>query len=339
MKAYRIHAPHTIKLDEMEALPVGENCVKLKNLMCGVTSTDLAVYEGRITDKYPIIPLRQCVGFVSAVGGEVRGVARGQRVVTYPQASCGTCKACKESRYYDCERPLLFGVKEDGFLSDFSVVSASDVYTIPDRITDEEAAFIEDIATALNVLSKMNVEKGEQIVIMGATVEGIILAQLAMYYQAVPIIVDMHADMLGIAQRSGVYFTVNAVDDNVVKKILSLTGGHMASACAYMVDCGLPVQSVCDYTAMRGKVAIVGRSGEKDASLNINSLIEKNLELRTVVDCGKNYSTAINLLANHTVKVDALCGRVVPFEEAPAAYEELTGENGHTRFKTLFKMK
>ena len=48
MKAYRIHSPRTLKLDETEALPVGDNCVKLKNLICGITPADVAVYEGRL---------------------------------------------------------------------------------------------------------------------------------------------------------------------------------------------------------------------------------------------------------------------------------------------------
>ncbi len=338
MKAYRIHSPHTIKLDEMDALPVGENCIKLKNLMCGISLTDLAVYEGRMPTKYPMIPARQCVGFVSEVGTGVTGISRGSRVVTYPQASCHGCKACKDSRYFDCEKPLLFGVGEDGFLSDFSVVSADDVYTIPDRINDEEAVFIEHVAVALNALSKLDIDKGDQIVVMGATVDGIILAQLAMYYQAVPIMVDLHDDMLKLAQKSGVYFTVNAVDDNVVKKILSLTGGHMANACVYMGNSGMPLQSVCDYTATRGKVAVVGRIGERDLTLGVNALLEKNLDLYTVVDCGKNYSSAINLLANRTVTVENLCESVVPFDKVPEAFEELTNGSVASTLKTIVKM-
>ncbi len=51
MKAYRIHGPHTIKLDEMEAMPVGDNCIKLKNLMCGITTADVAVDDGRVQTK------------------------------------------------------------------------------------------------------------------------------------------------------------------------------------------------------------------------------------------------------------------------------------------------
>lgn len=336
MKAYRIHAPLTVKLEEMDALPVGENCVKLKNLICGITPADIAVYEGKCETHYPIIPVRQCVGFVSEVGANVAGLARGNRVVTYPYASCHTCKACKDGRFYDCEKPALFGVGEDGFLSDFSVASANDVYIIPDRIKDEEAIFIEHIALALNALSRLHVEKGEQIVIMGATVVGIILAQVAMYYQAVPIVVDMRDEMLSLAQKAGVYFTVNAVNDDVVKKILSLTGGHMASSCAYMVASSMPLRNASDYTAQGGRIAIVGRHTGEDYTCNIADLLKKNIDLYTVMDCGKNYSSAINLLANHTVNVDTLYDEIVPFDKVPEMYETLSNDGGS--LKTLIKI-
>ena len=338
MKAYRIHGPHNIKLDEMNAQPVGENCIKLKNLMCGFTSADIAVYDGRLQTKYPIVPLGQGVGFVSEGGTGVSRISRGQRVVTYPQASCHSCKACKDAHSTDCEKPLRFGVEEDGFLSDFSVVSASDVYTIPDRITDSEAVFIEHIATALNALNKLNVEKGDQVVIMGATVDGIILAQLVMYYQAVPIMVDMQDDMLKLAQQAGVYFTVNAVDDNVCKKILALTGGHMADACIYLTDSHMSLQSAWDYTAVRGRVGIIGKNSMNDLNCNINVMLEKNINLYTIVDCGKNYSSAINMLANRTVTVDSLCGSVVEFKDIPSAYETLMSDSHDSRFKTLIKI-
>lgn len=338
MKAYRIHAPHTIQLDEMDALPVGEKCVKLKNLMCGITSLDVGVYEGRIKAECPIIPVHQCVGFVSEVGESVTALQRGKRVVTYPQASCHGCKACKESRYFDCEKPVVFGVGEDGFLSDFSVVSEDDVYIIPDRIKDEEAVFIENVARSLNALSHMNVDKGDQIVIMGATVDGIIMAQAAMYYQAVPIVVDMRDDMLALAQKAGVYFIVNAVNEDVCKKILSLTGGRMADACAYFVNSGLPLQSACDYTKSRGKIAVIGNAGEANLTCNVSDLLRKNLDLFTVVDCGKNFSSAINLLANRTVSVEALCEKTVSFADVPEMFEAMSENEESAPLKTIVKM-
>lgn len=338
MKAYRVHSPHIIKLDEMEALPVGAICVKLKNLMCGISSADISVYSGKRAVQYPIIPVRQCVGFVSEVGSDVTRIARGNRVVTYPHASCHACKACKEARFAECEKAALFGVAENGFLSDFSVVSASDVYPIPEWIKDDEAVFIEDIAMAINTINTLDVEKGEHIVIVGATVVGLILAQVAMYYQAVPIVVDMRSELLALAQKSGVYFTVNAVNDDVSKKILALTGGHMADACAYFVDSGLPVHNVFDYTVPHGKIALVGRMTGAELNCNLNTFMEKNLNLTTVTDCGKNYPAAINMLANHTVKVDDLFERVVAFDQVPELYEQMSAAGNDNVLKMLVKI-
>lgn len=329
MRAYRIHSPHTVTLDELEAMPVGERCVKLKNRMCGISATDVSVYMGNIPVEYPIIPVRQSVGFVSEVGAEVSGLARGNRVVSYPQASCHGCKACKDGRYYDCDKPSVFGVKEDGFLSDFSVVSADDVYAIPDRLKDEEAVFTEHTAIAINVLSKLNVEKGEHFVIVGATDIGIILAQVAMYYQAVPIVIDMREDMLDIARKVGVYYTVNSVTEDVNKKIMSLTGGHMADACAYILSSTMPLRNVFDYASKNGRVALVGRLNSDDLKCDLGTFVEKNLDLVTVTDCGKNYPSAINMLANHTVAVDLLVDKIISFDDVPAALEACDpSENG-----------
>ena len=47
-------------------------------------------------------------------------------------------------------------------------------------IPHNRVVFIEHIATAINTLSKLGVEKGEHIVIVGATVVGLILAQVSL---------------------------------------------------------------------------------------------------------------------------------------------------------------
>lgn len=112
----------------------------------------------------------------------------------------------------------------------------------------------------------------------------------------------------------------------------------MANACAYLVGSGMPLHSVCDYTAVRGKVAIVGRVGGADMTFGINALLEKNIDLYTIVDCGKNYSSAINLLANRTVEVGSLYDRIVAFENAPEVFETLASPSYENPLKTLIKI-
>ncbi len=337
MKAYRIHSPNTVTLDEMDAQPVGENCIKIKNLVCGISTADFAVLTGKQIVQYPIIPVRQCVGFVSEVGESVSGILRGNRVVVYPQASCHNCRPCKEARFYDCEKPRYFGITEDGFLSDFSVVSADDVYVIPDRLKDEEAIYTEHTATAISVLSRLNVEKGEHIIIVGASTLGIILAQVAMYYQAVPIVVDMREDMLAVAQKAGVYYTINSVEEDVNKKVISLTGGHMANACAYIVSSTMPLRNSFDITAKHGRVALVGNSRAEELKVDLGGMLEKGIDLLTVTSCGKNYPSAINMLANRTVSVDMLPRHEVSFADAGKALDD--GIAGNDEGKILVRIK
>ncbi|MCH5351377.1 MAG: alcohol dehydrogenase catalytic domain-containing protein [Clostridiales bacterium] len=339
MKSYKIYSLHTIKAEESEAQPVGENCVKLKNLILGISSADIGVFTGRIPAQFPIIPVRQCVGFVSEVGSAVKGLSRGDRVVTYPQASCHGCKSCKEGKYYDCEKPNMFGLKENGFLSDFSVVSADDVYAIPERLKNEEAIYTEHTAMAMKVMAGLGVDKGDHLIIVGATSVGIILAQVAMYYQAVPIVVDMHEEMLNKARAAGVYYTINAVNEDVGKKILALTGGHMGDACAYFISSKMPLKNIIDYTARRGKVALVGKSNGVELTCSLGGFLEKNLDIITVTDCGKNYPSAINMLANHTVKVDMLSNHTISFGDVVAEFERMGAtENDGGNDKVLVKL-
>ncbi|MCH5161074.1 MAG: alcohol dehydrogenase catalytic domain-containing protein [Clostridiales bacterium] len=337
MKAYRIHSIHSMSLDELQVQPVGNNCVKLKNLLCGISPTDVFAYTGKVRANYPIIPARRCVSFVSETGEGVTNVQRGNRVVVYPQASCHNCKPCKEGKYYACEKPTEFGIEDDGFLSDFSVVSADDVYAIPDRIKNEEAVYIEQTAIAINVINQLQIEKGAHLVIVGATEIGILLAQVAMYYQAVPIVVDMHEDLLDSARQAGAYYTINSVEEDVNKKVLAITGGHMANACAYLYSPSMPLQNVFDCTARRGRVALVGRLNADELKCNLKALVDKHLDLISVVDCGKNYPSAINMLANHTIRTDVFHQKIVEFNAVPAAFEEAAA-NGPDGVNLLVKI-
>lgn len=83
------------------------------------------------------------------------------------------------------------------------VVPQSDLILLPPKVTPEEGVFIESVALAIAALDKLKLEKGEHIVIMGATGVGLILAQAALYYQAVPILVDLRRDRLELAERLG----------------------------------------------------------------------------------------------------------------------------------------
>ena len=86
MKAWRLHDKGKLTLDELPSQSVGEGCVKIKTLACGISLTDVLMYEGKLAPgSLPVIIGRQCVGMVTETGENVTGLVRGDRV------ACGNC--------------------------------------------------------------------------------------------------------------------------------------------------------------------------------------------------------------------------------------------------------
>lgn len=323
MKAWRVHSSGKIALDEMESQTVGADCVKLKVLTCGISGSDSAIYRGSKKSNLPVILGRQAVGFVSEIGSQVKTLQRGNRVVVFPYASCHKCEMCQAGKYSDCDEFKEYGVDEDGFMRDFAVVDSRDLYVLPDQVSDVEALFTEPIAAALHTVNKLKIEKGDTVVIVGATIIGLILAQVVMYYQAVPIVLDVRDDRLDIAKSLGVYYTVNTVTEDAAKKVLAITGAHMADSVAYLVSSKMPPQLCMDYSAPNTAIALVGTE-ENAGSLEVDLLpfLKKRMRMYAVADCGKYFSPAINLLVNKTVNVEPLISDEVNFQNFKKSFEE-----------------
>lgn len=339
MKAWRLNGKGDISLDEMNSQPVGEGCVKLKMLYSSISLTDQMLYDGRLAPKCtPLIIGRQAVGLVTETGASVTGLQRGNRVAVDPYLCCRSCAACKSGRGAECEKLLTHGVDDNGFMSDFAVVNAADAYQLPERVAASDAVFLEHIALAINTVSKLNPEKGEHIVIVGANVIGIIMAQVAMYYQAVPVLVDTRQDLLDKAAQLGVYYTVNSVDADPQKKIFSITGGRMAESVAYITTGKMSLVRSLDYAAKGGRVAIVGWTDEgSELNASFSSVFSRQLTVMGINNGAKNLSGAINMLACSAVDVKSLVSREIGFDEVKTYLDE-TAELPNKYLKLLVKM-
>lgn len=324
MKAWRIHEKEKLTLDELPVQTVGEGQVKIKLLASGISLTDVLLYEGELPlSGAPRIIGRQCVGLVTEVGEGVNGLTRGDRVAADPFVCCKTCAHCKAGEADACERMQCCGVDVDGYMSDFSVLPASSLYKLPERIQDGDAVFIDHIALSIAVVSKLNLEKGEHFVIVGANALGIILAQVALYYQAVPILVDTDSDMLALAENLGVYYTINSVESDPMKKVFALTGGKMAEAVAFIDTSLMSFGRSLDYAAQGGRVALVGWANAcEELSGSFSGVLNKQLKVMGVNNGARLFPAAINLLATRTVDVSRLISCEVGFDKVEESVRE-----------------
>src|SRR5256885_16154785 len=69
---------------------------------CGVCHTDLHYREGGINDDFPFLLGHEAAGVVEAVGEGVTDLEPGDYVILNWRAVCGTCRACKRGKPWDC---------------------------------------------------------------------------------------------------------------------------------------------------------------------------------------------------------------------------------------------
>ena len=241
MKAWKITAPRTVEQISSPSEPVGPGQVKVKIGYCLVSRPDIMTYKAETAAELPVVPGGSCCGMVVETGEGVGDLERGDRVFIHPQKYCGVCAACKAGHYSSCENVGYYGITCDGFMRDFAVVQSIDCTKLPERIQGRDAVFLDYIAIAVQTISALDIRKGEHIVIAGASTLGIILGQVALYYQTVPILVDTNPEYLDKASQLGIYYTINAAECNARNKIFHITGGKMAECAAHIASGLVPI--------------------------------------------------------------------------------------------------
>ena len=238
----------------------GLDSVKIKLTRALVTEDDIAYVCGEDKSiKLPVIPVRFAVGQVSEVAQDNEFLKKGDRVVLSSVSPCGSCPSCESGSPENCYNFSVAGKTTDGFLKDFAVTNLSNVYALPQSVKDADAVYIEYVALALSVIDKLNVKKSSHVAIIGGNVFASILAQILIYYQAVPILIDEREANLRMAKKSGIYYTVST-NSKPEKEIASITGGRMASSVVYVTRSGLNTELAYKIASHNAPVVFAGYS-------------------------------------------------------------------------------
>lgn len=120
----------------------GPRQVLIEVAACGVCRTDLHLLDGELPDiRYPIVPGHEIVGRIAELGGEVQGLAVGQRVgVAWMASACGHCEHCRRAHENLCDAARFTGYQVDGGYATHCVAEAGFVYPLPHLYDDAGAA-------------------------------------------------------------------------------------------------------------------------------------------------------------------------------------------------------
>jgi threonine dehydrogenase-like Zn-dependent dehydrogenase len=189
-----------------------EGWARVRPRLSGICGSDLATVTGRSSFYFgslislPFTPGHEVVGDlldpVTTEGGEL---APGTRVVVAPVLSCDArslprCGACAAGHRSRCERitsgHLAPGL-QTGYCADTGggwsgqfVAHASQLFAVPDGVSDERAVLVEPLACAIHSVRRADIAPGERVLVVGAGAIGLLtLLALRAYTSAGEIIV------------------------------------------------------------------------------------------------------------------------------------------------------
>ncbi len=224
-----------------------DDWVRVKTRLGGVCGTDLSSVRLHtslsITPfvSFPYVLGHEGVGTVSDIGAKVTGLKPGDRVVLEPIISCiprgfkDPCKFCQAGEVNICERftegivaPGFVGACRDtgGTWGEAFVAHQSQLYPVPDRVSDRNAVVVEPFATALHAVLQNRPGNQETVLVVGAGTIGlcVVAALRAIGSKARLIVLARHGFQAAAAEKLGATTVLRGSADEVTQNIGRIVG-------------------------------------------------------------------------------------------------------------------
>ncbi len=234
----RVAAAGQVALEAFEPAPPQAGQVLLRALTTLISpGTERAFFLNlENTDpSYPLYPGYSFIGEVSACGAGVTGLAVGDRV------------ACAAPH---CSHAL---------------VEAQACLPVPAALADEEAAFFNLLAIAMQGVRKARIELGESVAVLGAGLVGILAMRLAQLSGGLPVLgLDLDAGRLDLARQIGVDHTLIG-DERMPAALNEALGGAGADVVIEATGAPQLVSTAFQLAAEKGRVVLLGSTrGDAD---------------------------------------------------------------------------
>ncbi len=304
---------------QVSAVPAGEVLVRVR--AAALNHRDLSIMKGQYGARKPDtrVPGGDGAGEVLVVGPGVTGVAVGDRVTAphFVQWLDGE---------YD---PSIFtadlGSSRDGWLSEYIVLPAAALVSLPGNMSFEDAAALGAAGiTAWTVLETLGqIKPGDTALTLGTGGVSILALQIASMAGARVAITSSSDDKLAVARELGADITVNyRKDPDWAATVRAATGGRGVDIVVETVGLVTLEQSLAT-CAPNARVGLLGAlGGRPEDGAQLGNLILGNVILKGITSGSRRMLEDL-LVAFDTNGVQPKIDRVFPFAETPAAYDYL----------------
>jgi len=342
-----------LEMEEREIPAVGAEEGLLRVETCGLCGSDIEQYRGHFVQKglvrYPLIPGHEPIGRIAELGpvaAKSWGVKVGDRVALEPHLSCGRCHACSRGSYHLCKSllpinpaaygylPLDFGHGLWGGYSEYIHLHArTRLHKLPEQLPLAIAAMYQLLAAGIRW--SVHVPKtsfGDTVLILGCGQRGlgsVIACASAGVGNIIVTGLARDAHKLALARDLGAHATIVADRENVVKRVMELTGNRGADVVVDLTPVATqPIVDAVDAVRVGGTIVLAGiKGGSATVPLDSDRIVVKELTVQGVfTQAGAAYEQAISLLSRDSAKFTRMHTHDFPLHRAAEAIETLAGE-------------
>ncbi len=292
-------------------------------------------FESMIKEQGPLQLFgHEFCGEVVEIGEGVENIKLGDRVFHHRGVPCHNCALCRAGYEEYCQTVIWVGKDIPGCLAEYIALPAYMVATIPDSISDNEAAAMQPFESSVADVYATRIEMGDRVVVLGQGVMGLNIMQISRICGAGKIIsVDIRDEALKLSKKLGADFTINANKVDPVEAVMEITnnvGADVVFECAG----GSPEQGLSGAKTLNQSISIVRDEGKivqiahlpRDIMISARKITGRNIRYMGGSNCTRrliNY--AIDLVNSKRVQLSPYITHVLEgLDKVPNAFE-ITG--------------
>lgn len=218
-----------LKIEEMPVKAPNENQILVQVMASGVCHTDLHAADGDwpVKPRLPLIPGHEGIGYVAAVGSNVKNTKEGDIVgVPWLYSACGHCEHCITGWETLCESQVNGGYSIDGGYAEYVLADPNYVGRFSGTIDFVQMAPILCAGvTVYKGLKETEVRPGQWVAVSGIGGLGHVAVQYAKAMGLHVLAVDVADDKLNLAKKLGADMAVNGKNPDEVMNARKETGG------------------------------------------------------------------------------------------------------------------
>ena len=341
MKAQVFRGVNQLSYEDLPVPILADDEVLVKVQVVGLCQSDIKKILYPLYEP-PRIFGHETAGIIAEVGKDVSNWQVGNRVVVMHHIPCMRCQYCLNDNFSMCDTyknistTAGFNASGGGFAEYVKVpghiVRNGGLISIPDRITFEQASFVEPTNCCLKAVKKAQIAPGESVLVTGAGPIGLMFIMLIKYFGGRAISTDLLPSRLEKALSVGAEAAFDARDPNLTANILALTNGMGVDTTLLAVPSDKAFFQALDCTRRGGKILFFAEFPDQlEIPINPNVLYRREIDLMGSYSSSyRLQNLAVDIVFNQRIDVNAIISDRFSLQELPAAVARATSPQSDT---------